>query len=161
MYWLVVLGISNGMRTMTPMAVLCWFAYLGLLPQTGHFAWSGYLVSAIVFTVLALGEYIGDTLPQTPNRTSAFPLIARIVFASFAGALVNHATMNPVAGGVVFGAFGALIGAFGGMRLRLWAAKLVGRDLPVALFESALALALALYVAYTFHGYYVVEKAAS
>jgi uncharacterized membrane protein len=147
------------MRTMTPMAVLCWFAYLGLLPQTGHFAWSGYLVSAIVFTVLALGEYIGDTLPQTPNRTSVFPLIARIVFASVAGALVNHATMNPVAGGVVFAAFGALIGAFGGMRLRLWAAKKVGHDLPVALFESALALALALFVAYKFHGYYVVEKA--
>jgi uncharacterized membrane protein len=149
------------MRTMTSIAVVCWFAYLGLLPQTGWGHWTGYLASVIVFTICAIGEYIGDTLPSTPSRTAAFPLIARIVFASLVGALVCHATLAPVAGGVLFASIGALIGSFGGYRVRAWGAKLVGRDLPVALIESALALGFAVWGAWTYHLYYVVENVSS
>jgi len=159
MYWLIALGIATGMRTMTPMAVLCWFAYLGLLPQTGWSFWTGNLFTVIVFTLLALGEYVGDTLPMTPNRTAPGPLAARIVFGGFTGALVAHATLPPVAGGVVFGVIGALIGAFGCMRIRLWASRRCGRDLPVALAESAIALGLALSAAVVFHGYWLVMEA--
>jgi uncharacterized membrane protein len=159
MYWLVAFGMANGMRTMTPIAVLCWFAYLGLLPQTGWSFWAGNLITVIVFTVLALGEYVGDTLPMTPNRTAPGPLVARIVFGGLTGAMVAHATMPPVAGGVVFGIAGALIGAFGGIRLRLWTSRRIGRDMPVALAESAVALALALGAAFTFHGYWVALEA--
>jgi len=146
------------MRTMTPMAVLCWFAYFGLLPQTGWSFWTAKLVTAIVFTVLAAGEYIGDTLPQTPNRTAPGPLAARIGFGALTGALAAHAAIPPLAGGVVFGVIGALVGAFGGIRLRVWAARRVGRDLPVALSESALALAFACWAVWNFHGYWVVEQ---
>jgi uncharacterized membrane protein len=159
MYWLIGLGIATGMRTMTPMAVVCWCAYLGLLPQTGWSFWAGNLITVIVFTLLALGEYVGDTLPMTPNRTAPGPLAARIVFGGLTGALVAHATMPPVAGGVVFGVIGALIGAFGGIRIRLWVSRRVGRDLPVALTESAIALALALGAASAFHGYWMVMQA--
>jgi len=38
MAWLIaipVLGIATGMRTMTPIAILCWFAYLGDLSVDG------------------------------------------------------------------------------------------------------------------------------
>jgi len=158
MNMLLLLGVANGMRTMTPMAVLCWFAYFGLLPQTGWSFWTAKLVTAIVFTVLAAGEYIGDTLPQTPNRTAPGPLAARIAFGALTGALAAHACIPPLAGGVVFGVIGALVGAFGGIRLRGWAARRVGRDLPVALSESALALAFAGWAVWNFHGYWVVEQ---
>jgi uncharacterized membrane protein len=161
MNWMILFGISAGMRTMTGIAVMCWFAWLGLLPQTGWSAWVGHPVSVIVFTILAVGEYYGDTRPDTPNRTAAFPLIARLVFGSLVAALAAHATLSPAAGGVLFGAIGVLIGAFGGMRLRLWASRRVGRDLPVALGESALALALALYGTWTYHLYYMMEQANS
>jgi uncharacterized membrane protein len=156
MQWLLLFGIATGMRTMTPIAVMCWFACLGLLPQTGWAGWSGHWVSAIMFTVFALGEYYGDTLPQTPSRTDAMPLVARVVFGAVATALLARSTGGPAAGGVVFGAIGALMGAYGFRWLRAWGAKTAGSDLPVALSESALALGIALWVAFTFHSYHLL-----
>ena len=133
------------------MAVLCWFAWLQLVPQTGWAAWTGYLVTAIVFTVMAVGEYIGDTLPKTPSRISAFPLAARIGFGALVGALAAHGVVEPVAGGVIFGVLGALIGAFGGFRVRMYWARSAGLDLPVALAESAFALGLAVFACWEMH----------
>jgi uncharacterized membrane protein len=157
MEFFVLIGISTGMRTMTATAVLCWFAYLQLLPQHAYFAWTGMLVSAIVFTMLALGEYVGDTLPSTPNRTAPGPLVARIVFGAFAGGMAARGILQPLAGGILFGVVGALIGAYGGVRVRLFLAKLLGHDLPVAITESALALGIALAVAYKLHTFAVVQ----
>jgi uncharacterized membrane protein len=151
MIWYVLLGISTGMRTMTATAVLCWFAWLRLLPQDGWAFWAANLVSVIVFTLLALGEYVGDTLPSTPSRTQLPLVLARLAFASLAGALVAHATAEPLAGGILFAAVGSLIGTYGGYHLRMFGARRVGRDLPVALSESALALGIALYVAVRLH----------
>lgn len=149
----VVLGITVGMRTMTAMAVFCWFAWSRLVPQTGWSFWTGSLVTAIVFTVLAIGEYIGDTLPTTPSRAAPGPALGRVVFGGLVGGLAAHGILEPTAGGVIFGVIGALIGTFGGVRLRLAAAKAVGKDLPVALFESALALVIAVFVAVKQHSY--------
>jgi uncharacterized membrane protein len=156
MLFMVLIGISTGMRTMTATAVLCWFAYLQLLPQRGWTGWTGMLVSVILFTVFALGEYVGDTLPQTPNRTAPGPLVARLVFGAFAGILVARGTLEPDAGGVVFGIIGVLIGAYGGVKLRLYLAKKLGRDLPVAILESLAALGIAVFVAYKVHTFAVV-----
>jgi uncharacterized membrane protein len=64
--------------------------------------------------------------------------------------------MQPVAGGVIFGVIGALIGSYGGVRVRLWLAKLVGRDLPVALGESLVALGVAVFVGLKLHAYLAV-----
>jgi uncharacterized membrane protein len=128
---------------MTPIAVVCWFMWEAVFPVTGWTAWTANGISVGVFTLFALGEYYGDTLPQTPNRTSVFPLIARIGFGALVGALSAAAMEEPAAGGVILGVIGALIGAYGGMWLRLRLAKMMGRDLPVAVLESALALGLA------------------
>jgi uncharacterized membrane protein len=143
MLWVVALGIATGMRTMTPIAALCWFAWLGLLPETGWARFFGSLIAAILFTAFAIGEYIGDTLPKTPSRTAAGPLISRLVFGSLVGILVAKAMSQPVAGGVVFGVVGVLIGAYGGVRVRLYLSRKFKRDLPVALCESVLAVAIA------------------
>ncbi len=151
MIWMVVLGISTGMRTLTATAVLCWYAWLGLLPQHGWTFWAGNLISVIVFTLMALGEYVGDTLPATPSRTSLPQVLARLLFGSVAGALAAQAMLEPVAGGVLFAVAGALIGTYGGHRLRAAATRRVGRDIPVALSESALALGLAVLAAHRLH----------
>jgi uncharacterized membrane protein len=154
----ILLGITVGMRTMTAIAVLCWFAWSGMVPQTGWAFWTGYLVSAIIFTVLALGEYIGDTLPSTPSRTAPGPAIGRVVFGGLVGGLAAHGILEPTAGGVIFGVVGALIGTFGGVRLRLRGAKVLGRDLPVALFESALALGISLFICVKLHSFLAVME---
>jgi uncharacterized membrane protein len=157
MYQMLMIAIATGMRTLTPIAVLSWFAYLGMLPQTGWAFWLGHPVSVCVFTILAVGEYVGDTLPQTPNRTAPGPLVARLCFAALATAMAARATMEPAAGGVLFGLVGAPIGAYGGMKLRMWASRKVGHDLPVALFESALALGIAIWAAWMLYGYHLTE----
>jgi uncharacterized membrane protein len=155
--WILLLGVATGMRTMTAMAMLCWFAYLQVLPQSGWALWTASLVAVIVFTVLALGEYIGDTLPQTPSRLSPGPLTARLVFGALAGALGAHAMLEPVAGGLILGVSGALIGAYGGFYARRAAARWAGRDLPVALCGSLLALFFAFWAARTLHQEAVIE----
>jgi uncharacterized membrane protein len=152
----IVLGVTVGMRTMTAMAVLCWFAWSGMLPQTGWAHWTGYLVTVIVFTVLAVGEYIGDTLPSTPSRTAPGPAIARVVFGGLVGGLAAHSILEPAAGGVIFGVIGALIGTFGGYRLRMLGAKWVGRDWPVALLGSAIALGVSVIIGVKLHSFLAV-----
>lgn len=143
MEWILVLGVVTGMRTMTAIAAVCWAAWLTWLPETGWAMWTTYLVSAVVFSVMALGEYYGDTLATTPSRKAPGPALARIVFAGLVGALAAKAISEPLAGGILVGIAGALIGTWGGFAARQWGAKQVGNDLPVALMESAFALALA------------------
>jgi uncharacterized membrane protein len=142
---------------MTATTVLCWYAWLGLLPQHGWTFWAGNLISVIVFTLMALGEYVADTLPMTPSRTTPPQVLARLLFGSVAGALAARSQLEPAAGGVLFSAIGVLIGTYGGHRLRMVGARWLGRDLPIALSESALALGLALLAAHRLHAMGSVE----
>jgi uncharacterized membrane protein len=151
MLWYLVLGVSTGMRTMTATAVLCWFAWLQLLPQHGWTFWAGNIISAIVFTLFALGEYYGDTLPTTPSRKALPLVVGRLAFATLVGSLAARGIDEPLAGGILFAAAGALIGIYGGYSLRMWAAARFRRDLPAALSESALALGLAVLAAWVLH----------
>ena len=147
MSWMIgipFLGFATGLRTMTPMAVLCWFAYFHHLPIRGGWAfWAAHLVTAIVFSVLAVGEWIGDTLPNTPNRISAFPLIARICFGGLVGSIAATGLRGSFVEGLLLGAIGALAGSFIGYQLRVGLRRHYGwPDLPLALGEDVLAVAL-------------------
>lgn len=148
MSWLVaipLLGVITGLRTFTPMAVLCWFAYLGQLPVNGTWAsWTAKLASAVVFTLLAVGEYVGDKLPNVPNRTSPGPLAARLVFGGLIGAIVAAGLDGPGFEGGILGVGGALVGAFGGFLIRREIVQRKGgKDWPVALMEDAIAVGCA------------------
>jgi uncharacterized membrane protein len=150
MTWLIaipLLGLVTGMRTFTPMAVLCWFAYAGLLPVDGTWAfWTAKLVTAIVFTVLACGEFIGDKLPKTPSRTAPGPLIARLVFGGLIGAIVATGLYGSEVEGVILSVLGAAVGAFGGYLIRREiVARLGCRDWPIALLEDASAILCAVF----------------
>jgi uncharacterized membrane protein len=160
MSWMVLMGVVTGMRSMTALAVLCWFAWLGLLSETGWAAWSATAVAAIVFGLCALGEYAGDLSPRAPSRTATFPIMVRLVIGVVAGALSAHTLDQPIAGGVVFGIVGVLIGAYGGVEARVWLARKVGRDWPVGMTESAIALGLAALAAFKMHGDVVKEAMA-
>lgn len=143
--WLVaipMMGVITGLRTMTGMAVLCWFSYFGQLPV--HHSWAVFttkLVTAVVFTVLAVGEYIGDKLPQTPARISLFPLLARLAFAGLVGAVLAAGLKGSGTEGVILAELGALVGAFVGYLARR---DLVSHwrcpDWYVALAEDGLAI---------------------
>src|ERR1700679_2373422 len=145
MTWLIaipLLGVVTGLRSMTALAVLCWFAHVGYLPLDGTWAaWFGKLFATILFTVLALGELIADKLPKTPNRTALGPLLARVVIGGVVGAIVAVGLQGSDVEGIILGVGGALVGAFGGFLIRR---ELVdrtgGKDWPVALVEDVSAI---------------------
>jgi uncharacterized membrane protein len=146
MAWLVaipVLGLATGLRSLTPIAMLCWFALLGYLPVRETWAsWTAHPASVIVFSLLALGEYIVDKLPRTPNRIAPGPLVARLIFGGLVGAICATALRGPGLEGALLGIFGALVGAFGGFTVRRDLVEYLGsRDWPVALAEDLLTLA--------------------
>ena len=147
--WLLaipVLGISTGMRTMTPIAAICWLSWLGRLPVSGTWAfWTAKPISVIIFTLLALGEYIGDKLPSAPPRIGMMPLLARITFGGMVGAIIAGTLTGSILEGVVLGAVSAVLGAYGGYFVRRIIVERTGwPDLPVALGEDAVAIGASL-----------------
>lgn len=153
----LVLGVVTGMRSMTAIAALSWAAWLGLIPEQGWATWIAHLVVAIIFTLCAVGEYVADTLPKTPRRTELGPALLRVIVGSTVGAMVAVAIDEPVAGGIIFGAGGAIIGSWGGFFVRMTVARVFRRDLPAALLESASAIALAVLAIAKLHHGIVIE----
>ena len=90
-----------------------------------------------IFTLLALVELTLDKLPNTPARTSADQISARIVTGALNGACLAVAGGLSLWLGALAGAIGAIAGAFGGYRVR---ASLVGAlripDFVVAVTED-------------------------
>jgi uncharacterized membrane protein len=146
--WLLaipLLGVTTGLRAMTPMAVLCWFAYLGYLPLEGTWAaWMASFAAVATFTVLALAEIVADKLPRAPNRISLGPLTARLVFGGLIGLIAATAMTGPGREGVLLGVVGAAFGAFAGFMIRRDMVERIGcAEWKVALVEDLIAVACA------------------
>lgn len=140
-----LLGVSTGLRSFTPIATTAWFARSGRLPVAGTWAsWIAHPASVGILTAAAVGECIGDKLPQTPSRTAPLPLAGRLALGAAVGAIVATALRRSVIGGVALGAIGALAGTYGGFHARRGLTKGAGLlDLPVAVTGDAAAIALA------------------
>ena len=134
------IGVVAGLRTFTAPAVVAWAAVLHWINLSGTWAsWVGNVITAIIFTVLAVGELFLDQQPKTPPRTAPPAFIGRLLFGGFAGAVVGTAwgvTWSALGAGIV----GAVIGTLGGYHARAALAKSFGRDLPAALLEDAVAV---------------------
>jgi uncharacterized membrane protein len=127
---------------MTAPAVVCWAAYQGWISLAGSpLSFMEHPVALVIFIILAVGELIADKLPKTPARTSAFPLIARIVLGGLCGAALAVAGHVALIAGVLLGAVGALVGTYGGYYYR-HSTSGSGKvpDLPVALLEDLIAV---------------------
>src|SRR4051812_39751765 len=102
--WLIaipLLGFITGMRTMTPVTVLCWFAWLKLLPVDDWAGLSARLPVAIAFTSLAFFEYVADKYGRMPRPTRPSVLAVRIFFGGLVGAIVATSLDAPGAEGVI------------------------------------------------------------
>jgi uncharacterized membrane protein len=120
--WLVaipLLGFITGMRTMTPLAVISWFAWLGLLPVSDDWCWwCAKLPVVILFTLLAAAEYVADNLGYSPRPTRPVVLIVRFFLGGFVGAVVAAGLNASGVEGTILGVLGALVGAFAAYQLR-------------------------------------------
>ena len=140
----LLIGVVAGLRAMTAPAVASWAARLGWLRLEGTpLAWMGMAVTPWIWSVLAVAELVNDQLPKTPSRKAPPAFIARIVMGALSGACVG-ASAGMLAVGLLLGAIGAVIGTLGGYEVRKRLAAAFGRDLPAALIEDAIAIALAL-----------------
>jgi uncharacterized membrane protein len=135
-----LIGCVAGLRTMTAPAAISWAAHLGWLPLDGTgLAFLGAPVTPWVLTVAALAELVADQLPRTPSRKVPMQFGARIVSGAVCGAAFGIVG-GSVIGGIAAGVAGAVAGTLVGSELRSRLARAVGRDLPVALLEDAVAI---------------------
>jgi uncharacterized membrane protein len=122
MAWMLaipLLGLTTGLRSMTPMALICWYAYFGWLPVEGTWAqWTARFWVAIAWSVLAVAELVADKMPWMGDRTARGPLLFRLAMGGLAGSIAATALIGPGIEGVVLAVIGALLGAVGGFMTR-------------------------------------------
>ena len=139
------LGFAAGLRSLTPPAVVAWAAHLGWLNLSNSpLAFMGSIITAVIFSILALFELFADLQPTTPKRTAPFPLVARILTGGLCGACLCAAGNQSLIIGAILGAVGGVIGAFVGYETRR---KLVAglniKDTFIALLEDLVTIGLA------------------
>jgi uncharacterized membrane protein len=140
------IGIVAGLRAMTAPAVVAWATHLAWLDLYGsYFAFMGSKWAVVIFTIAALGEFVGDQLPKTAARTTIGPLAARIVMGALTGACVAVSGRTSLMAGALLGAVGAVIGAFAGYKARVGLVRSLGvPDFAIAIPEDLVAIGLAL-----------------
>lgn len=139
------IGFAAGLRSLTPPAVVAWAAHFGWLNLNNTpLAFMGSIITAVIFSILALFELFADLQPSTPKRTAPVPLIARIIIGGLCGACVCAAASQSLIIGALLGGLGAVIGAFVGYEVRK---KLVTalniKDIFIALLEDLVTVGLA------------------
>jgi uncharacterized membrane protein len=142
------IGIVAGLRSLTAPAAIAWAAHLGWLDLQGsRLAFMASTVAVAVFSLLAVGELIGDKLPKTPRRTAVAPLLARIFSGALCGACLGAAANRSLLTAGLLGGIGGVIGAFAGYEIRR---RLVSqfhlRDFVVAVSEDLIAIGLACFI---------------
>lgn len=88
-----------------------------------------------------MGELVTDKLPKTPSRLVPPQFGARVSMGALTGAAIGAANGHLLMGALA-GIVGSVLGTLGGSKARAAAAKLFGRDLPAALLEDVVAIAL-------------------
>jgi uncharacterized membrane protein len=142
------IGVVAGLRAFTAPTVVCWAAYLGWINLHGsHLAFLGSIITAVIFTLLAIFELVNDKLPKTPNRTTPGPLGFRILTGGLSGGALAIAGAQGVVLGVILGTVGAVAGTFGGYQARHQIVTgLKIKDIGVALAEDLVAIGGALLI---------------
>jgi uncharacterized membrane protein len=138
-----ILGAACGLRAVVGLAALSWAASSQHLPLEG--TWLSFLgsrVTSYITSVLAIGEIINDKLPKTPSRLVPPQFAARVVMGALTGAAIG-VSQGHLAMGALSGIIGSIVGTLAGSKARAFAARLFGGDLPAALLEDVLAVALA------------------
>ena len=144
-----LMGIIAGLRNMVAAAAISWAAHLGFLDLSQTWlAFLGHAWTPWIFTLLALGEFVGDQLPSTPSRTVPLQFGTRIVIGLVAGVAIGLDSGVPVLGGIAW-VLGAVVGTLGGSAVRTRMAELFGSDRPAGFLEDAIAVVLALLVTAT------------
>ena len=137
------LGAIAGMRATVAPTVLSYFLNKHpskALAKSGL----GFLqspITGVITKVLTAGEFLGDQLPNGPNRIIFPQVAARVASGALAGAGLFRANRAGIAKGLVLGGASALAVTFGSYYLRKYVdKKLHAKDGVVGGFEDLLSL---------------------
>ena len=138
-----VLGVVCGLRAMVGLAAASWAANRQQIPLQGTWlSFLGFRFTPYITSLLAIGEVINDKLPKTPSRLVPPQFGGRVVMGALTGSAIGLSQEHLVIG-TSSGIIGSVVGTLAGAKARGYAAKLFGRDLPAALVEDFIAVALA------------------
>ena len=141
---LIALGIGFmcGLRAFAPLALVSWLANWGWMPLAGsHLAFLGTTTGAVIVSLIALVELVGDKLPNTPRRTESGPLAARMLTGTMCAVAVFAAAGQSLVLGIICGVIGSIAGAFAGYHARR--ALVSGLRIPdfiIAIVEDIVAI---------------------
>jgi uncharacterized membrane protein len=137
-----LIGTATGLRALIGVAAVSWAAHLGFLPLDHTWlAFLGYAFTPYILTLMAIGEVVNDKLPKTPSRLVPPQFVTRIVMSALCGLAIGLPGHEMIVG-LVAGIAGAVTGTFGGAKARGLLARMLGRDLPAALLEDAVAFGI-------------------
>lgn len=137
----LLIGLSAGSRSMTPLAAVSEAAHGGRLSTDNQAArllaqpWA-----AAGSKALAAGELWGDKLPSAPDRIVPLGIAARVITAGLAGAALAPRKQMLLGGAIAAGA--AVAAAYVTFNLRMKAMKRFGQT-PSGLVEDALTVGAA------------------
>jgi uncharacterized membrane protein len=138
-----ILGFACGLRALVGVAAISWAASTQHLPLEGTWlSFLGHRITSYITSALALGEIINDKLPKTPSRLVPPQFGARVVMGALTGISIGLAHGQFILGAIA-GVTGSVAGTLAGAKGRALLAGVFGRDLPAALLEDVLAIALA------------------
>ncbi len=137
-----LLGFVDGLRSLTPPALVCWAAHLGWLHFGGtRLAFINRPVTLIVFTLLAIVELVADKLPSTPARTAPLGLTARILLGGACGLALATSAGISLSFSILLGSIGGIVGALVGYHSRRFiVSKARVPDVAVAIAEDLIAI---------------------
>ncbi len=137
----IVLGISAGMRTMAPLAIVSTKFHkhkqINLTNSKLGFMQTGFV--ATLLDMAALGELAGDKSNNAPDRTEAIGVIGRALSGALVGATIYKASFRHPLNGAVIGAIAAVASTYIFFNLRKKLAKKTGNDKILGMAEDALA----------------------
>ena len=137
-----IVGVACGLRALIGLAAVSWAASCQELPLQGTWlAFLGFRATPFITTLLAIGELVTDKLPKNPSRLVPTQFGARVSMGALTGAAIGASQGNLLMG-FLSGIAGSILGTLAGSKARAAAAKLFGRDLPAALLEDIVAIAL-------------------
>jgi uncharacterized membrane protein len=139
------LGFATGIRSVTPLAVVARAAASRrpAAPTHSLLALLGRRDLSTLITLAAIGEVIGDKIPDIPRRTSTIPLLWRIALAATAGTALCADENQPRLPGALIGAAFAVLGAHAGYGVRMWLTRRKVPNIIAGTAGDAVALSLA------------------
>ena len=137
----IVLGISAGMRTMAPLAIVSTLFHKNkqrnLVDTKFNFIQSG--LASTLFDMAALVELAADKSKNAPDRTETTGIIGRALSGALVGATVYKASYRNPVNGAIIGAIAAIASTYIFFNLRKKLAHKTGNDKLLGLAEDVLA----------------------